>query len=323
MINFNPNLNTNEETNSNNTNYNLNNNINLSNINKETKSYIDTNTNTNITPTEANQIHPQLGFNELDQEQISIIKDLNYLKDINKNNIKYTANNTANNNNNLFTASNISNNYNIKYNNNFYKTISYPNNILSPQTVLSFSTKRQNNITEANHEKAGIDNTHIKLGNISNKLNTSKKFDYYKKDFFVLKRKYNALKGKYNMEKKKAEGINLKLYYESHKNDELINKLKNKIKNLVIQIKSNVNTFDTLKKELENKNNEIEKKNSILEKQNEIIKGLINELKNKEQNFNFNSYNSNSYNQDNDENMSQSINITSINSANDLIKDKI
>ena len=30
------------------------------------------------------------------------------------------------------------------------------------------------------------------------------------------------MKGKYSMEKKKAEGVNLKLYYESHKNDELI-----------------------------------------------------------------------------------------------------
>ena len=47
------------------------------------------------------------------------------------------------------------------------------------------------------------------------------------------------------MEKKKAEGVNLKLYYESHKNDELIEQLKNKIKNLVEQIKSNVNTFDS------------------------------------------------------------------------------
>ena len=115
------------------------------------------------------------------------------------------------------------------------------------------------------------------------------------------------------MEKKKAEGVNLKLYYESHKNDELIEKLKNKIKNLVEQIKSNVNTFDELKTQIDKKNKEIEQKSDIIVKQNEIIKGLINELKRRETNINFrsnNTFDSKSYNNDS---VSQSININDMN----------
>ena len=153
-----------------------------------------------------------------------------------------------------------------------------------------------------------------------NKLNNSKKIDYYRKDFFILKRKYNALKGKYNLEKKKAEGINMKLYYESHKNDDIINELKNKIKIFAEQIKSNVNTFDELKNEIDKKNNEIQQKNGIISRQNEIIKGLINEIKKKEINninnnlVSFNSYNSNSLN---NESVSQSININDVHYENE------
>ena len=141
------------------------------NINKETKSYLDT--NINISPTEANQnqIHSQFVYNDMEQDQISILKDLSNLKDINNktNNTQYTNNNTNTNNtnNNLFTTSNISNNYNIKYNNNFYKTINHNNNILYPQNVLSFTTKK--------NEKE-ILNTNPK---VINKLSNSKKFDYY------------------------------------------------------------------------------------------------------------------------------------------------
>ena len=312
LINFNTNnSNTNNENYNSTAHYNLSNNINISNINKETKSYIDS------TPTETNQnqnqIQNQFILNEIEPEQISIIKDLTNLKDVNtnkSNNIKYNNTNTNpnnnisnNNNNNLFTTSNISNNYNIKYNNNFYKTISHnnSNNILFPQSVLSFSTKKSEHQNFNSHQK------------VINKLNISKKFEYYKKDFFVLKRKYNALKGKYSMAKKKAEDINLKLYYESHKNDELINQLKNKIKILANQIKSNVNTFDELKQQIDNKNKEIEQKSDIIVKQNDIIKGLINELKRRETNINFrsnNSFNSKSYNNDS---VSQSININDMN----------
>jgi hypothetical protein len=140
-----------------------------------------------------------------------------------------------------------------------------------------------------------------------NKLIVSKKFDYYKREYFALKRKYNALKGKYNMEKKKAEGINLKLFYESHKNDNLIDSLKNNIKLLLEQIKSNVNTFDSLKQELNKKDNEIKQKNIMLEKQNELIKELIKELKSN------NNYNINS-------NDNKEINM---NSENDIINDKM
>ena len=308
IINFNTN-NSNINNDNSSAHYNLSNNINISNINKETKTYIDSNMNISPTETNQNQIQNQFILNEIEPEQISIIKDLTNLKDLNtnkSNNIKYptsntTPNNNPNNNNNLFTTSNISNNYNIKYNNNFYKTISHnnsKNNILYPQSVLSFSTKK----SEHQSLKANM-----------NKLNNSKKFEYYKKDFFVLKRKYNALKGKYSMEKKKAEGVNLKLYYESHKNDELIEKLKNKIKNLVEQIKSNVNTFDELKTQIDKKNKEIEQKSDIIVKQNEIIKGLINELKRRETNINFrsnNTFDSKSYNH---ESVSQSININEVN----------
>ena len=119
------------------------------------------------------------------------------------------------------------------------------------------------------------------------------------------------------MEKKKAEGINLKLYFESHKNDELINELKNKIKILVEQIKSNVNTFDELKNEIDKKNNEIEQKSEIIMKQNELIKGLIGELKNREINPNLqskNSYDSKIYN---NESVSQSINLNDIHYENE------
>ena len=308
IINFNTN-NSNINNDNSSAHYNLSNNMNISNINKETKTYIDSNMNISPTETNQNQIQNQFILNEIEPEQISIIKDLTNLKDLNtnkSNNIKYptsntTPNNNPNNNNNLFTTSNISNNYNIKYNNNFYKTISHnnsKNNILYPQSVLSFSTKK----SEHQSFKANI-----------NKLNNSKKFEYYKKDFFILKRKYNALKGKYSMEKKKAEGVNLKLYYESHKNDELIEQLKNKIKNLVEQIKSNVNTFDELKTQIDKKNKEIEQKSDIIVKQNEIIKGLINELKRRETNINFrsnNTFDSKSYNH---ESVSQSININEVN----------
>ena len=308
IINFNTN-NSNINNDNSSAHYNLSNNINISNINKETKSYIDSNMNISPTETNQNQIQNQFILNEIEPEQISIIKDLTNLKELNtnkSNNIKYptsntTPNNNPNNNNNLFTTSNISNNYNIKYNNNFYKTISHnnsKNNILYPQSVLSFSTKK----SEHQSLKANM-----------NKLNNSKKFEYYKKDFFVLKRKYNALKGKYSMEKKKAEGVNLKLYYESHKNDELIEQLKNKIKNLVEQIKSNVNTFDELKTQIDKKNKEIEQKSDIIVKQNEIIKGLINELKRRETNINFRSNNTFDSKSFNHESVSQSININEVN----------
>ena len=79
------------------------------------------------------------------------------------------------------------------------------------------------------------------------------------------------------------------------------------------QIKSNVNTFDELKQQIDNKNKEIEQKSDIIVKQNDIIKGLINELKRRETNINFrsnNSFNSKSYNNDS---VSQSININDMN----------
>ena len=109
----------------------------------------------------------------------------------------------------------------------------------------------------------------------------------------------------------------MKLYYESHKNDDIINELKNKIKIMAEQIKSNINTFDELKNEIDKKNNEIKQKNDIISRQNEIIKGLINEIKKKEMNHNlvsFNSYNSNSFN---NESVSQSININDAHYEND------
>ena len=110
IINFNTN-NSNINNDNSSAHYNLSNNINISNINKETKSYIDSNMNISPTETNQNQIQNQFILNEIEPEQISIIKDLTNLKEINtnkSNNIKYPTSNTnpnnnTNNNNNLFT----------------------------------------------------------------------------------------------------------------------------------------------------------------------------------------------------------------------------
>ena len=80
-----------------------------------------------------------------------------------------------------------------------------------------------------------------------------------------------------------------------------------------------MNTFDTLKQELNKKDNEIAQKNIQLEKQNELIKELIKELKNNNNNDDNCNYNFN----DSKEINGNSLNIININSQSDIINDKI
>ena len=191
-------------------------------------------------------------FNEIGSEQISIIKDIDNLNDINENN---------------FIQSNIN-----KYQTSHFNSKNNNNNYLFPQNVLAFSTSKEPNKfaeTKTNTNYSAL---------TEQRLFSSKKFQYYRKDYFSLKRKYNALKGKYNLEKKKTDNLNLKLFYETHKNDDLIQTLKNNLKLLVSQIKSNVTTFNNLDNEIKRKQNEINQKNKTIMKQNELIKMLVKEL---------------------------------------------
>ena len=57
----------------------------------------------------------------------------------------------------------------------------------------------------------------------TNKKNKKDKDKYYKNEYFNLKRKYSSIKKKYIKEKKIAEMLNLKLFYETHKEENNLN----------------------------------------------------------------------------------------------------
>ena len=110
---------------------------------------------------------------------------------------------------------------------------------------------------------------------------TNKKKDkekFYKAEYFNLKRKYSNIKKKYIKEKKIAEMLNLKLFYETHKEENDMNENK-KINNILIQqIKENTETFAQIENDLRNKEKVINEQNLVIKQQKEIIEKLIKEI---------------------------------------------
>lgn len=98
---------------------------------------------------------------------------------------------------------------------------------------------------------------------------------YYEKEYFMLKHKFAKFKMKYLKNRKIIEMLNLKLFYETHKNDTNANE-KDTIDSLLInQINENIIVMDKLEKDLEKKQNKIKEQNNIILKQKKIIEQLI------------------------------------------------
>lgn len=98
---------------------------------------------------------------------------------------------------------------------------------------------------------------------------------HYEKEYFKLKHKFTKFKLKYLKNLKIIEMLNLKLFYETHKNDKNSNE-KEVIDSLLInQINQNILVMDKLEKDLEKKQQKIKEQNNIILKQKEIIDQLL------------------------------------------------
>ena len=112
---------------------------------------------------------------------------------------------------------------------------------------------------------------------------TNKKKDkasFYKAEYFNLKRKISNIKKKYIKEKKIAEMLNLKLFYETHKEENDMNENK-KINNILIaQIKENAETFAQIENDLKQKEKIINEQSQVIKQQKDIIEKLLKEINN-------------------------------------------
>jgi hypothetical protein len=230
--------------------------------------------------------------NPFSQEQISIIKEINYLPhnviEINYDYCKNKEDTFGFIQKEYDDENKVINNNNTNAINSFLSEEENININISPPQI----EKNINPSLNLQQDKITTDNKIIS----PTPLQPSDNSKFYKKKYESFKKKYNEMRKKYNKEKKITEMLNLKLFYETHKSISITNERLNSTKMttncdinnnqnntndekftklLYEKLQENVILFEKLENEILHKDSLISEKNEVITHQKNTIDKLL------------------------------------------------